>query len=588
MSQLILPKLPPPQGAAETTATASAGKLTAVASGQPFEDFLNAKQGNIGNQPHESDLQSGPPVTARKKTPRAAVATQASPPPPMTVAPATACEAAAAQAIATQATPSAPAILVKTSEGIAAPAQSPKAAKAKAEAPAVTPVTALTTSALPVSTPTAPSKQTRSTASRPAATAVAAPGATAPAAIAALAPAPTTPGSVAHTTVPVPAPLVAPPGTAPLAASSLPAAPIKPLAATTAPLPLTPGKTAPSDPGQPLAPVPAPPADELKNQAAAPLEPPAEPADQEQAAAVMAEASSNTPRLIPSSTTGGRPKAKAAEIADRVQSASAKPSEKAASQSPPPVEEPPAEQVAPIGTAIAKQNPAMSNTAQLPQREAFFREDAPAAVFAAPAQPPQAPGAGKIIPLPQAHDSQPASAPAAPIPSFSISSSAALIGKAPGAPAAQTSQSLASTALNQVLNSADKMTSDGSSHVAVQINLGDGQQLTVRLQMSQGTIHPIFKTESPELRQAIEQNWSGFRTGASERGLQIATPVFESAGSEGGFNAFANGNQSRQHDTEPSEADSPAAAIPQPSRTNQILPMPPSPPPAGTSVQMYA
>ena len=140
------------------------------------------------------------------------------------------------------------------------------------------------------------------------------------------------------------------------------------------------------------------------------------------------------------------------------------------------------------------------------------------------------------------------------------------------------------------MEAADKMTSDGSTHVEVQVNLGSGQQLTIRLQMTQGAVYPIFKTSSPELRQAIEQNWSGFRTGATERGLQISNPVFESPSAGSGFNAFGSRGQSRQPGGEPSNADgAELSAKAAPSNvTNPTQSLPPPPAESGSSVQMYA
>jgi hypothetical protein len=237
-----------------------------------------------------------------------------------------------------------------------------------------------------------------------------------------------------------------------------------------------------------------------------------------------------------------------------------------------------------VGTPIAKQNREMSNTAQLPEPEVFLRGDAPAsaAIEKAPQQPASA--AAKTA-VPPARESQPAA------PAFSISTPAQFAEKAAptGQPAAATPQTFASTALDQVMEAADKMTSASSSHVEVQVNLADGQQVTVRLQMSQGSIQPVFKSTSPEMRQAIEQNWSGFRTGASERGLEISNPVFESPSSQTGFNASGNRNQSQQPDSDPSEAG--ASQSPAPTAHNVIAPPLPSPlttTTVGSSVQMYA
>jgi len=254
---------------------------------------------------------------------------------------------------------------------------------------------------------------------------------------------------------------------------------------------------------------------------------------------------------------------------------------------------PVSEQVASIGTAAAKQDCAMAIKAQFQESEASVRGN-PAELgdTGTASHSPTAPAAKPPAPHQEAaSDSQQPPTPGAPAPAFATSSSAFAANTPTGpSPATTPQQPAATTTLNQVLESADKMRSDGKTHVEVQVKLDDGQQVTVRLQMSQGSVHPIFKTESPELRQAIEQNWAGFRSGASERGLEIATPVFESPGSEGGFNAFANRDQSQQYAGDPSEAEG-RETLPKPgiqAAAKQPAAQPSAAAPTGSGVQVYA
>jgi hypothetical protein len=238
-----------------------------------------------------------------------------------------------------------------------------------------------------------------------------------------------------------------------------------------------------------------------------------------------------------------------------------------------------------IGTPIAKQSRVMSNTAQLPEAEVFPRTEAPAtADVAKTAQQPAATALKSAAPQPRATP-QPAAFSISTPPGFTEKTASTSQPAPASAP-----QTFVSTALDQVMEAADKMTSTSGSHVEVQVNLADGQQLTVRLQMIQGSIQPVFKSASPELRQAIEQNWSGFRTGASERGLEISNPVFESPSSQAGFNASGNRNQSSQPDTKPSETGA-SQSLAGAAARNVVAPTLPSPltaAPAGSSVQMYA
>jgi len=203
-----------------------------------------------------------------------------------------------------------------------------------------------------------------------------------------------------------------------------------------------------------------------------------------------------------------------------------------------------------------------------------------------------APAIAKSSAAHQSSDAQQSSPATSPAQEFSISTSAAITAKTltVTATAPAPVQAAATTTLNQVLESADKMRTIGQDTVQLQVNLDGGQQLTVRLQMAQGAIHATFKTDSPDLRQAIEQNWSGFRTGASERGLQISSPVFESPSTGSGFNAFANRDQTRQQNGDPSDAEA-SNIIPLPTLApagKAAAPQPAAASPVESGIQLYA
>jgi hypothetical protein len=248
-----------------------------------------------------------------------------------------------------------------------------------------------------------------------------------------------------------------------------------------------------------------------------------------------------------------------------------------------------AEAPEPIGTVIAEQNRAMDKAPQL-QTEATFTVSTVATADSARGLQGAGTASAKASGLHAQRETQAVSLPAATTATFSSGAPATFIGKTIVANAPAATPTLGSGTLNEVMEAADKMTSDGQSQVELQVNLGDGQQLTVRLQMSEGSFHPIFKTESPELRQAIEQSWAGFRSSASERGLDIATPVFESPSSGGSFDATGSERQSQQPEGETAEANNPGSfTLPSPRNgSNQTATTPPAPLPVGSSVQMYA
>jgi len=109
----------------------------------------------------------------------------------------------------------------------------------------------------------------------------------------------------------------------------------------------------------------------------------------------------------------------------------------------------------------------------------------------------------------------------------------------------------AETIVKQVIDSASSMTSDGRSNVELQVKLRDGTEISIKLQMTEGRIQPTFKTDSTELRQAIEQNWAQFSSKSASGNSLIANPVFESPKMNSGANDLSQQQQGgRQQSSE--------------------------------------
>ena len=108
----------------------------------------------------------------------------------------------------------------------------------------------------------------------------------------------------------------------------------------------------------------------------------------------------------------------------------------------------------------------------------------------------------------------------------------------------------AEAVVKQVLDSAARMSSDGQRNVELQVKLTDGTQIAIKLQLVDGRIQPTFKTDSLELRQAIEQNWSQFSSGSTARTGQITPPIFETPNAHSGMNDFSQQQGGRQQPQE--------------------------------------
>lgn len=116
----------------------------------------------------------------------------------------------------------------------------------------------------------------------------------------------------------------------------------------------------------------------------------------------------------------------------------------------------------------------------------------------------------------------------------------------------------AQTVIQKVAEAAEQMRSDGRSNVELRVRLSDGQEISVRLQVTRGgEMHAILKTSSEPLREALQQRWTEFSTQAGEKSLRVVTPVFEAPGSPGGgVNDFDQQQQQQRRDPESWRQDS--------------------------------
>lgn len=129
----------------------------------------------------------------------------------------------------------------------------------------------------------------------------------------------------------------------------------------------------------------------------------------------------------------------------------------------------------------------------------------PAAATPAFVAPPVAPA--PVAPQPASHTDQPVAVPATP---------------------AQVSAA-AHRAVDAVLASTDRFTPVTQSSVDLQLSVGDAP-LSVRVEIRAGVVHATFRTDSPELRTALAQEWqaAGHQQSA-DQSLRLAPAVFASS-----------------------------------------------------------
>lgn len=189
--------------------------------------------------------------------------------------------------------------------------------------------------------------------------------------------------------------------------------------------------------------------------------------------------------------------------------------------------------VSELGIDVAKSQPAMpvatSNRRSNASTEAAPELAVPTALHdAAPTSPGFVAPTAAPAPVAPAEIKQPAPLPATP---------------------AEVSAA-AHRAVDAVLASTDRFTPVTQSSVDLQLSVGDAP-LSVRVEVRGGVVHATFRTDSPELRTALAQEWqaAGHQQSA-DQSLRLAPAVFTNADRSSGDagSAFAGQNFSQARD----------------------------------------
>src|SRR5581483_11633984 len=86
--------------------------------------------------------------------------------------------------------------------------------------------------------------------------------------------------------------------------------------------------------------------------------------------------------------------------------------------------------------------------------------------------------------------------------------------------------STAHRAVETALEVADRFTAQDRHTVNLQFSVA-GQDLAVRVELRADEVRTTFRTDSPELRNALAHEWQSVAgQGTSERGLRLVTPTF--------------------------------------------------------------
>jgi hypothetical protein len=106
-------------------------------------------------------------------------------------------------------------------------------------------------------------------------------------------------------------------------------------------------------------------------------------------------------------------------------------------------------------------------------------------------------------------------------------------------------------AVVSAINALEARASSDQKMVNLQFNVGD-QRLGLRVELRDGTVHTTFRTDSPELRNALAQEWHSVVQPVASRELRLADPVFSSSHATGGDSASGSTGQGSPRERQPS------------------------------------
>jgi len=129
-----------------------------------------------------------------------------------------------------------------------------------------------------------------------------------------------------------------------------------------------------------------------------------------------------------------------------------------------------------------------------------------------------------------------------------LPAAASLPGAAPRSPEAVTRTDIAPL-IEKVLAAAESLSLSNRGHMDIDVPMQNNETVRVRIELRSGEIHATIRTDSPELREALEKSWPDFSVRTSERGIKLADANFSPLLRDGG-----SGGQGSRRDPPPDQS----------------------------------
>jgi len=102
--------------------------------------------------------------------------------------------------------------------------------------------------------------------------------------------------------------------------------------------------------------------------------------------------------------------------------------------------------------------------------------------------------------------------------------------------------------IEKVLAAAESISSSNRGHMDLDVPMQNNETVRVRIELRSGEIHATIRTDSPELREALEKSWPDFSVRTGERGIKLADANFSPLLRDGG-----SGGQGSRRDPPPDQ-----------------------------------
>jgi hypothetical protein len=100
-----------------------------------------------------------------------------------------------------------------------------------------------------------------------------------------------------------------------------------------------------------------------------------------------------------------------------------------------------------------------------------------------------------------------------------------------------------SSLLERVWEAAETLPSSHRGRIDLDVPLRDNENVRVRVEMRSGEIHATIRTDSQELREALEKSWPEFANKTNDRGLRLGDANFSSMRQEGSGGQSGEGSR---------------------------------------------